>query len=123
MACSALCSPVWFTFPLTFNCDNVNAYAGDIFESFFGGGGARGGVRGAAGGARGGRRSDPNAPTRGEDIEIEVEIPFMTSIFGGAQTVRLRRYLCYVHSEYKQLFSSFICAYAYIIAIQLSVLE
>jgi molecular chaperone DnaJ len=66
----------------------------DIFDAFFGGG--RGGGRsassgfgGRSGGAAGGRSA--NQPMRGEDLEIEVEIPFMTSIFGGKETVKVRR--------------------------------
>lgn len=67
---------------------------GDIFESFFGGGSGFGGMRGraAGGGAGGGAgRANSNGPVRGDDVEMEVEIPFMTSIFGGKQGVRVRR--------------------------------
>lgn len=63
----------------------------DIFESFFGGGGGMGGggMRGRSGGST--RSNNVNAPMRGEDVEVELEIPFMTSIFGGRETVRVRR--------------------------------
>lgn len=53
----------------------------DIFDSFFGGGG-------------GGRARQPrnaNAPVAGDDLQVEVEIPFMTAIFGGQQKINVRR--------------------------------
>eukprot|EP01041_Mallomonas_annulata_P004567 gene4567-9077_t len=57
----------------------------DIFDAFFGGsGGGRGG-----GGARAQR--NPNAPVAGDDLQVEVEIPFMTGVFGGQEKVRVRR--------------------------------
>jgi len=61
----------------------------DIFETFFGGsGGARGGGRG---GGAGQRQRSANAPVAGEDIQVEVEIPFMSAIFGGQEKIRVRR--------------------------------
>mmetsp|Transcript_28654 Transcript_28654/g.42425 ORF Transcript_28654/g.42425 Transcript_28654/m.42425 type:complete len:453 (+) Transcript_28654:190-1548(+) len=56
---------------------------GDIFDSFFGGGGA--GPRGA--GARGGRTRGPMA---GDDLRFDLEIDFKTAIFGGEEKVRIR---------------------------------
>lgn len=55
----------------------------DIFESFFGGGGM--------GGGRMRQPRNPNAPVAGDDLQVEVEIPFMTSVFGGQEKVRVRR--------------------------------
>ena len=57
----------------------------DIFESFFGGGGGMGG------GGRARQPRNPNAPVAGDDLQVEVEIPFMTSIFGGQEKIRVRR--------------------------------
>ena len=53
---------------------------GDIFESFFGGG-MSGGTRSA----------DPNAPKRGADISITLEISFMEACKGIKHTVELNR--------------------------------
>lgn len=65
----------------------------DIFDAFFGGqgGGRPGGSRGGGGGGMGGQRRNANAPSRGEDIQVEQEIPFMTAIFGGNEVMRVRR--------------------------------
>jgi molecular chaperone DnaJ len=54
----------------------------DIFEAFFGGG---------MGGSRGRTERNPNAPVAGDDLQVQVEIPFMTSIFGGQEKVKVRR--------------------------------
>eukprot|EP00595_Chromulina_sp_UTEXLB2642_P002016 CAMPEP_0196762172 /NCGR_PEP_ID=MMETSP1095-20130614/1546_1 /TAXON_ID=96789 ORGANISM="Chromulina nebulosa, Strain UTEXLB2642" /NCGR_SAMPLE_ID=MMETSP1095 /ASSEMBLY_ACC=CAM_ASM_000446 /LENGTH=407 /DNA_ID=CAMNT_0042112601 /DNA_START=156 /DNA_END=1379 /DNA_ORIENTATION=- len=56
----------------------------DIFDAFFGGSGGRVGGRQQ-------RQRNPNAPIQGDDIQIEVEIPFMTAIFGGQEKIRVRR--------------------------------
>merc|ERR1711871_778329 len=56
----------------------------DIFESFFGGGGGMGGGRMR-------QPRNPNAPVAGDDLQVEVEIPFMTSVFGGQEKIRVRR--------------------------------
>lgn len=62
----------------------------DIFDAFFGG--AVGGPRGGGGGARQQQRQrNPNAPVPGEDMQVEVEIPFMTAIFGGSEKIKIRR--------------------------------
>jgi len=60
----------------------------DIFDAFFGG---QGGPRGRGGGMGGAKRRNPNAPVAGDDMQVEVEIPFMTSIFGGKENIRVRR--------------------------------
>lgn len=44
----------------------------DIFESFFGGGFGFGG----------GRRYDPNAPQRGENLRLDIEVEFEEAVFG-----------------------------------------
>ena len=49
---------------------------GDIFDSFFGGGG---------------RRSNPNAPTRGNDLRYNMEIAFEEAAFGLKKEVQIRR--------------------------------
>jgi len=56
----------------------------DIFDAFFGGAGG-----GMGGGARSQRSA--NGPVAGDDLQVEVEIPFMTGIFGGEEKVRVRR--------------------------------
>jgi molecular chaperone DnaJ len=55
----------------------------DIFDQFFGGQG---------GGGRTTRQPrNANAPVAGDDLQVEVEIPFMTAIFGGQEKVKVRR--------------------------------
>jgi len=54
---------------------------GDIFDSFFGGGGMGGG-RGRGGLARG--------PMAGDDLRFDLEIDFKTAVFGGDEKVRIR---------------------------------
>ena len=62
----------------------------DIFDAFFGG--AVGGPRGGSGGGGSRQRQrNPNAPVPGEDMQVEVEIPFMTAIFGGSEKIKIRR--------------------------------
>jgi len=56
----------------------------DIFDAFFGG---AGGGRPGAGRAK----TNANAPVAGDDLQVEVEIPFMTGVFGGQEKVRVRR--------------------------------
>lgn len=51
---------------------------GDIFDAFFGGGGG-----GGAGGGRTGRASGP-------DLEVAVEIPFESAVFGAQEEVTVR---------------------------------
>lgn len=53
---------------------------GDIFDTFFGGGGPAG--------ARGGPRS--RGPIQGDDLRFDLEIDFKTAIFGGEEKVRIR---------------------------------
>lgn len=56
---------------------------GDIFDSFFGGGGM-----GGAGPGRGGGR--PRGPVVGDDLRFDLEVDFKTGIFGGEELVRIR---------------------------------
>jgi molecular chaperone DnaJ len=51
---------------------------GDIFETFFGGGGGGGGGR---------RRQQ--GPQQGDDLRLDLEIDFMTAIFGGEEKIRI----------------------------------
>ena len=51
---------------------------GDIFSSFFGGG-----MSGFSSG-----RSNPNAPQRGADLRLDIEIDFMESIFGCEKEIK-----------------------------------
>ena len=52
---------------------------GDIFETFFGGGGGGGG---------GGRRRQ-QGPQQGDDLRLDLEIDFMTAVFGGEEKIRI----------------------------------
>jgi molecular chaperone DnaJ len=54
---------------------------GDIFSSMFGGGGARGGASSGASRARG--------PERGQDVEMQLHIPFRTAALGGKVPIEL----------------------------------
>jgi molecular chaperone DnaJ len=63
---------------------------GDIFDSFFGGGGVGSRSRSAAG-ARGGAGGRPQQRTViGDDLRFDLEIDFKTAIFGGEEKVRIR---------------------------------
>ena len=63
---------------------NTNAFdfdfgdLGDIFSSFFGGG-----MSGFSSG-----RSNPNAPQRGADLRLDIEIDFMESLFGCEKEIK-----------------------------------
>jgi DnaJ-class molecular chaperone len=46
---------------------------------------------GAFGGGGGGRKQSRRAPRRGEDVEVEVEIPFQTAVDGGKYELGLDR--------------------------------
>lgn len=59
---------------------------GDIFDTFFGGGG--GGVGGGFGG--GGGRGRTRGPVTGDDLRFDLEIDFKTAVFGGEERVRIR---------------------------------
>lgn len=52
----------------------------DIFNSFFGGGFGFGG---------GGRSHDPNAPQRGDDLRLDIEIEFEQAVFGMEKEVKI----------------------------------
>lgn len=62
---------------------------GDIFDSFFGGGGGPAGQAGAGfgGRGRGGRRAGPMA---GDDLRFDLELDFKKAVFGGEEKVRIR---------------------------------
>ncbi len=63
----------------------------DLFESLFGGGGGSFGdmFGGMFGGGGRRRRPDANAPQRGEDMSMELEIDFDEAIFGSVRTLKL----------------------------------
>jgi len=50
----------------------------DIFESFFGGFGFGGG-----------RQADPTAPTRGENLRLDIEIEFEEAVFGAEKEIKI----------------------------------
>jgi hypothetical protein len=52
---------------------------GDIFETFFGGGGGGGG----------GRSRRQQGPQQGDDLRLDLEIDFMTAVFGGEEKIRI----------------------------------
>jgi len=56
---------------------------GDIFDSFFGGGG-----RGPGGAS--GQRQRQRGPVTGDDLRFDLEISFSTAVFGGEEKVRIR---------------------------------
>lgn len=55
---------------------------GDIFDTFFGGGGMKGG--------RSGSRTRSQEPVSGEDLRFDLTINFKVAIFGGEEKVRIR---------------------------------
>jgi molecular chaperone DnaJ len=63
----------------------------DIFDAFFGGQGGAGGQGGMPRGGGRGRTRNPNAPIAGDDLQIDIEVPFMTAVFGGQEKIRVRR--------------------------------
>ena len=65
---------------------------GDILGSIFGGGGGFGGFGGFGDFFGGSRRqqTDPNAPQRGEDMSIEMQIDFDEALFGSERTLELK---------------------------------
>lgn len=63
----------------------------DIFDAFFGGQGGPGGPGGMPRGGGRGRTRNPNAPIAGDDLQIDIEVPFMTAVFGGQEKIRVRR--------------------------------
>jgi molecular chaperone DnaJ len=54
---------------------------GDLFDSFFGGGGM---------GGRGGPRTRQRGPVVGDDLRFDLEVDFKTAVFGGEEKVRIR---------------------------------
>ena len=65
---------------------------GDIFDTFFGGGGPGGpaGASGFAGGRDGGRGGRRSGPMAGDDLRFDLELDFKKAIFGGEEKVRIR---------------------------------
>jgi molecular chaperone DnaJ len=54
---------------------------GDLFDSFFGGGGM---------GGRGAGRARQRGPIVGDDLRFDLEVDFKTAVFGGEEKVRIR---------------------------------
>ena len=52
----------------------------EVFNSFFGGG---------FGGFGGGRRQDPNAPQRGDDLRLDIELEFEEAVFGLNKEIKI----------------------------------
>ena len=64
---------------------------GDIFDSFFGGGGVGSRSRSTAGARGGAGAGRPQQRTViGDDLRFDLEIDFKTAIFGGEEKVRIR---------------------------------
>lgn len=55
----------------------------EVFNSFFGGG------FGGFGGFGGGRRQDPNAPQRGDDLRLDIELEFEEAVFGLNRDIKI----------------------------------
>ena len=53
----------------------------EVFNSFFGGG--------DFGGFGGGRRVDPNAPQRGDDLRLDIELEFVEAVFGLNKEIKI----------------------------------
>ncbi len=64
--------------PNSFNMGDIDL--SDIFSSFFGGGF----------GFSGGYEEDPNAPTRGDDLRLDIEIGFLDACFGIEKEIKIR---------------------------------
>lgn len=62
---------------------------GDLFGSFFGGGG--GSFDSARGGFGGGAQAPPQRPEKGENVQIEIEVPFQVAAEGGEHLITLNR--------------------------------
>ena len=58
---------------------------GDIFDTFFGGGGGFGGFGGST------RTRNPNAPIRGNDVNINLNLSFMEAAHGCTKEVTIQR--------------------------------
>ena len=64
--------------PHSFSMDDIDL--SDIFSSFFGGG---------FGGFSGGFQRNPNAPQRGEDLRLDIEIEFLEACFGIEKEIKI----------------------------------
>jgi len=76
--------------PGGFDFNNASADFGDIFSQLFGGGGGGfGDFFGSMFGGGGGRRraADPNAPQRGEDMSMTLDVDFDEALFGSERTL------------------------------------
>lgn len=63
---------------------------GDIFDTFFGGAGARGaGFGGARAGGAGAGTRRRSGPRPGDDLRVDLSIPLRTSVFGGQEKLRI----------------------------------
>ncbi|MBQ8848314.1 MAG: molecular chaperone DnaJ [Candidatus Gastranaerophilales bacterium] len=65
--------------PNSFNMGDIDL--SDIFSSFFGGG---------FGGFSGGYERNPNAPERGDDLRLDIEIDFLEACFGLEKDIKIR---------------------------------
>ena len=65
--------------PSAFNMDDLDL--SDIFSSFFGGG---------FGGFSSGYENNPNAPQRGEDLRLDIEIDFLEACFGLERDIKIK---------------------------------
>ena len=61
------------TGPFDFGFGNIN----DIFETFF------------SGFTGGGRHTDPNAPVRGHDLRLDIELDFEEAVFGAEKEIKI----------------------------------
>ena len=66
--------------PNAFNMGDIDL--SDIFSSFFGGG--------FSGGFSSGYERNPNAPQRGEDLRMDIEIDFLEACFGLEKEIKIR---------------------------------
>ena len=66
--------------PNAFNMGDIDL--SDIFSSFFGGG--------FSGGFSSGYERNPNAPQRGEDLRMDIEVDFLEACFGLEQEIKIR---------------------------------
>merc|ERR1719421_1746535 len=68
---------------------NLEDILGDVFGSFFGGGmGGMGGMPGMGGRGRGRQRQGPQ---KGNNLQVQMTIPFDTACFGGTRKMRVTR--------------------------------
>jgi len=81
-----------------FNPQDINL--NDLFENLFGGARGGGGDGGGSGfpfgdmfgGGQGQEQSDPNAPERGRDVQIDVSLSFMEAVNGVSRQLKVQRF-------------------------------